>query len=185
MSVEYLGLYLACRYAGFDIGYFLLDSGYLLLGVLYFALGAFQHLVAFALLGIAQLAHCLLIGRGFGCALLFVGCCRCLCAFLTGGRLRLLKFVERRQLLLFKEFIDSSKALLDLAVAELIYFFDKPVEKLSVVAHNDYRAVELLYGLLEDILCAHVEVVGGLVENEQVDRLQEQAYHCESGFFTA
>ena len=53
------------------------------------------------------------------------------------------------------------------------------------MAHYDYRAIEFFDGLLEDVLRGHVEVVGRLVEDKEVDRFEEEAYHGETCLFAA
>ena len=66
------------------------------------------------------------------------------------------------------------------AVGEGVHLGYEAVEEVAVVAHYDGRAVKGAYGLLEHVLRGHVEVVGGLVENEQVDRLEQQAEHGQA-----
>ena len=56
-----------------------------------------------------------------------------------------------------------------LAAAKFIDLCDQSVEEVAVVAHEDDGAVELADGFFEHVLGAHVQVVGGLVENQQVD----------------
>ena len=62
---------------------------------------------------------------------------------------------------------------------------DQSVEEFAVVADQDYGAVELAYGFLEHLLRAHVEVVRGLVEDEQVHGLEQQFYHGQAGALAA
>ena len=40
------------------------------------------------------------------------------------------------------------------------------------MTHHDNRTVERLNGFLQHILRLHVEVVGGLIENQQVHRFK-------------
>ena len=62
--------------------------------------------------------------------------------------------------------------LLDHSATELIYLRHQTVEELTVVTHHDNRTVERLDGFLQHILRLHVEVVGGLIENQQVHRFK-------------
>ena len=66
------------------------------------------------------------------------------------------------------------------AAAKLIDFRDEAVEKLAVVADDDGRAVKGADGLLEHVLGGHVEVVGGLVEDEKVDWLEQELNHGQT-----
>ena len=77
-------------------------------------------------------------------------------------------------------FVDTAEMLADLAAAKLIDLADKAVEEVTVVADDDSGAVEGLHSLLEDVLGRHVEVVGGLVEDKEVDGGEQQAYHCQA-----
>ena len=51
--------------------------------------------------------------------------------------------------------------------------------------HHYCRAVEVEDGLLEYLLRAEVEVVGGLVEHKQVDGLEQQPDHGQTRLFAA
>ena len=53
------------------------------------------------------------------------------------------------------------------------------------MAYNYHGPVEVLYRLLQDIFGLHVEVVGRLVENQQIHRLEQQANHSQARFLTA
>ena len=59
-----------------------------------------------------------------------------------------------------------------LAPSELIDFRHQTVQELTVVADNNGGTVECLNGFFEHILGRHVEMVGGLVEYQQIDRFQ-------------
>ena len=63
---------------------------------------------------------------------------------------------------------------------ELIYLRNQSIEKLAVVADDDSRAVEGVDSLLQHLLRCHVQVVGRLVEDEQVHRLKQQLYHSQT-----
>jgi len=81
--------------------------------------------------------------------------------------------------------VDATEVLAHMALAELIDLGDQTVEEFAVVAHDDGCAVEGADGLFEHILGLHVQVVGGLVEDEQIDGLHEQAYHGETAALAA
>ena len=53
------------------------------------------------------------------------------------------------------------------------------------MAHHDYSAVEILYRVFEDIFGLHVEMIGGLVENEQIDGIEQEPYHGKSGLLAS
>ena len=54
------------------------------------------------------------------------------------------------------------------------------MEEVAVVAHENQRAVVFQEGLFEDFLAADVEVVGGLVEDEERIWLKEEFCHLQS-----
>ena len=60
----------------------------------------------------------------------------------------------------------------DHSATELIYLRYQTIEELTVVTHHNNRTVERLNGFLQHILRLHVEVVGGLIENQQVHRFE-------------
>ena len=74
-------------------------------------------------------------------------------------------------LLGFKKLVDAAEVLFYLLMSKLIHLGYKSVEEIAVVANNYERAVECKQSLFEHVLSFEVEVVGGLVENEEVDRL--------------
>ena len=69
---------------------------------------------------------------------------------------------------------------LDALVAKLIDLGDQTIEEISVVRNQDERAVIILESLLQDVLGLHVEMVGGLIEDEEVDWLEQQLDHTEA-----
>src|SRR3712207_64715 len=81
--------------------------------------------------------------------------------------------------------VDTTQMLTYPTAAKLINLIYQPVEELSVVAHNDGCTVKGLDSFLENVLRRHVQMVGRLVENQQVDRLQEQLYHGQTAAFAA
>src|SRR5690606_40770226 len=58
---------------------------------------------------------------------------------------------------------------------------DSPIEEITIVADQDYGSWEFFHQFLQEIERLHVEVVGGLVENEQVCGAGEQSGEDESG----
>ena len=70
--------------------------------------------------------------------------------------------------------------LADFPATELIDLADQAVQELTVVADDDGSTVEGTDGLLQHVLRRHVEVVCGLVEDEQVDGFQQEAYHGQT-----
>ena len=81
--------------------------------------------------------------------------------------------------------IYSSQMFAHLSATKLIDTLNKAVEEVAVVTHYYHRAVEIAYGLLQNVLGFEVEVVGGLVEDEQVYGFQQQLYHGQTGALAA
>lgn len=67
--------------------------------------------------------------------------------------------------------------------AELHCFLDDGVEKVSVVRNDEEGAGVVDECFLQDVLRLHVEVVGGLVENEEVGGADEHANKGDAGTF--
>ena len=59
-------------------------------------------------------------------------------------------------------------------MTELINLADKTIEEIAVVTNHDERSVEIKKCLFQHILGLQVEVVGRLIENQQIHRLQQQ-----------
>ena len=76
------------------------------------------------------------------------------------------------------EFVDAAKMLRHLLIAELVDLCHQSVKEVTVVRNDDQGAVEIHQRLLEDIFGFHVEVVGRLVQNQEVDRFQQELDHC-------
>ena len=70
--------------------------------------------------------------------------------------------------------------LADAASAELVDLRDQSVEEVAVVADDYQRAVEVAQGLFEDVFGFEVEVVGGLVEDEEIDRFEQEFDHAQA-----
>lgn len=97
----------------------------------------------------------------------------------------LFQFLQRIHFLLFEEFVDAAKMLRHLLIAELVDLGHQSVKEVTVVRNDDQGAVEIHQCLLEDIFGFHVEVVGRLVQNQEVDRFQQELDHCQAGTFAA
>ena len=52
------------------------------------------------------------------------------------------------------------------------------------MAHHDYCSVEITDGRLEHVLGAHIQMIGGLIKNQTVDRLKQELDHGQSGTFS-
>ena len=76
--------------------------------------------------------------------------------------------------------IHATQVLSDLAATKLIDLRNQSVEELTVVRDNDSGTVEGFDSLFEHVLRCHIEVVGGLVEDKQVDGFQQQANHSQT-----
>ena len=75
--------------------------------------------------------------------------------------------------------------LLHLAAAKLIDLGHQPIQEFTVVTDDDGRAVESPDGLLQHILRSHIQMIGRLVENQQVDRLQQQTDDGQTAAFAS
>ena len=62
-----------------------------------------------------------------------------------------------------------------LSVAHFEHARGEVVDEVTVVRDKDHRAGEILQRVQQDILGAHVEVVGGLVEQHEVAGLEQHA----------
>ena len=71
-----------------------------------------------------------------------------------------------------------------LASAKLINLPNQSVEEVTVVRHDNHCSVKIGYCLLQHILCLHIQMVGRLVKDKEVDRLKQQTNHCQSSFFS-
>ena len=69
-------------------------------------------------------------------------------------------------------------------VAKFKNFGGQSIQEVSIVRHQDERAIKSLEGILDDVLSLHVEVVGRFIENQKIDRLQKELDHSQTGFFT-
>ena len=58
-------------------------------------------------------------------------------------------------------------------VAELVHLGYKSVQEVTVVRYNNQSSVEILQRTFQDIFCLHVQVIGGLIQNQQIHRLQQ------------
>ncbi len=72
-----------------------------------------------------------------------------------------------------------------MSAAELVYFCYEAIQKVAVVAYDDYCAVEVAYSVFKHVFRAHIQVIGRLIEYQEVYRLQEQLYHGESATLAA
>ena len=58
-------------------------------------------------------------------------------------------------------------------VSKLIYLGDKAIEEITVVTHNNECTIEIHQRLLEYVFCLHIQVVGGLIEDKEIDRFEQ------------
>ena len=59
---------------------------------------------------------------------------------------------RQQKMLRQQEIVNAADVLTHLTATELVYLIDKSIEEITVVADNDYRSVEILYSVLENIL---------------------------------
>ena len=65
-------------------------------------------------------------------------------------------------------------------VAELVDFGYQAVEEVTVVRHHDQRTVEVEQRLFQDVFRFHVQVIRRLIEDQQVDRFEQQLDHRQT-----
>ena len=85
----------------------------------------------------------------------------------------LFKLLQAFHLLRFQEFIDAAKMLFHFLVAEFIHLTHQPVKEITVMGYHDKRTVKVKLSLYQDIFCHHDEVIGRLIENQQIDRFKK------------
>ena len=59
-------------------------------------------------------------------------------------------------------------------VTEFVDLVDESGEEITVMRHDDQGAIELFQGIFQDVLGTEVEMVGRLVENQQVHGREQQ-----------
>ncbi len=75
--------------------------------------------------------------------------------------------------------------LFDLFVPEFKDFLGQTIEEVTVVWNQNQCAIKIFQGTFENVLGAHVEVIGRLIENEQIHRFEQQFDHSQSGPFSS
>ena len=125
-----------------------------------------------------EFAHAFLLFAPLG-IVLFVFGNRLLLHLFGLDRRRGAQLVERVDVAPPEEVVDATEVLAHMPTPKLIDLAHQSVEEFSVVRHDNGGTVERLDGLLEHIFRRHVEVIGRLVEDEEVDRFEQQPYHCE------
>ena len=93
--------------------------------------------------------------------------------------------IEGVDVFFLEEIVDASNVFTDFSATEFVDFCHQAIQELAVMADDDDRAVKGKDSFLEHIFRAHVKVVGRLVEDKEVHRLQQQAYHGQSATFSA
>ena len=58
-------------------------------------------------------------------------------------------------------------------VAELVDLGYKSIQEVTVVRYNNQSSVEILQRTFQDIFRLHIQVIGGLIQNKQIHRLQQ------------
>ena len=53
------------------------------------------------------------------------------------------------------------------------------------MADHNHSAVKILYRALQDILCAHVKMIGRLIEYQKVHWLKQELYHGQASLLAA
>ena len=88
--------------------------------------------------------------------------------------LLLLQFLEVLHFFVFQEFVDAAEVFADALVAEFVDFCDETVQEVTVMADDDEGAVKVDERLLEYVLGFHVEVVGRLVKDKEIDGFEQK-----------
>ena len=82
------------------------------------------------------------------------------------------QFAERVHFFLFEKLIDAAQMFGYPFVAKLINLADQSVQEVTIVAHEYQCPVEVHKGLFQDVFGLHVQMVGRLIQYQQVHRLQ-------------
>ena len=86
----------------------------------------------------------------------------------------LFQLLEILHFFVLQEFIDAAEVFADTLVAEFVDLCDETVQEVTVMADDDEGAVKVDERLLEYVLGLHVEVVGGLVKDKEIDRFEQK-----------
>ena len=81
--------------------------------------------------------------------------------------------------------INTAEMLAHFSATKLIDLIYESVKEVTIVADEDDSAIECLYSFFQNVLRLHIEMVGRLVEDKEIDWLKEQTYHRKTGAFTA
>ena len=73
----------------------------------------------------------------------------------------------------------------DPLVAKLIHLIHQSVKEFAVVRHQDHRSIKFAQGVFQHVFRSHVQMVCGLIEYQQINRLQQQAYHGKAASLTS
>ena len=61
----------------------------------------------------------------------------------------------------------------------------QPAQEYAVVRHENHGAFEVFERLHKHLLGSHIQVIGGLVEHQEIGRIVEHPRHGEARFFAA
>ena len=76
--------------------------------------------------------------------------------------------------------LHTTEVIEDLPVLKFDHLVHQPLQEVTVVAHDQHRAVVIGYRLLQHTLGGYVEVVGRLVEDEEVGGGEKELDHREA-----
>ena len=88
------------------------------------------------------------------------------------------------QFLRSQEVVDSTDVLTYLSTTKFIHTAYESIEEITVVAHHNHCPIKFLHSVLQHVLRLHVEMVGRLVENQEIHRFKQQLYHGQSTALT-
>jgi hypothetical protein len=86
---------------------------------------------------------------------------------------------------LFEVIIVTTGVMTQLAVADVHHMIGELADEEDVVADEDHGAVELLQGAKQGFGAGDIEVIGGLVHEQEVGRIEQQLDEREAAFLTA
>ena len=86
----------------------------------------------------------------------------------------LFQLLEILHFFVLQEFVDAAEVFADALVAEFVDLCDETVQEVAVMADDDEGTVKVDERLLEYVLGLHVEVVGGLVKDKEVDGFEQK-----------
>ena len=92
--------------------------------------------------------------------------------------------MEVLHLLFLQEAIDGIQMFCDSLVSKLKDLRNQSIQEVTVMRNDNQRSIKLFQCRLQNILRLQIKMVGRLIQNQEVDRLQQELYHGQTGTLT-